>query len=235
MKSLLTCLLLLCFTTAGITQTSHLTDAELNELSSNINSDYMITTKTKRIKGDPYFNEKWVRGIVHINEKAQTRELNLRFNMAENILEFSRDEQIFIMDSGKIAGFTLRDISGPITFRNGYNVDNRDIGSDTFLRVIHDGSISLLAYHTSDLKEGMATYGSATKEEEYVDKTEFYIGRQEGELKEIKLKKKDLFQLFEKEKRSEMEAYVKGKNLRYDNESDLADILSHYEMLMSDS
>lgn len=219
-------------------QDSNFTEGELVELGTNIDDvrgNYYLTAQTRDVEGDPYFNTDLLRGKVEINEKAQTGDLFLRFNMADNILEFARGEELYLMDSNKIQGFTLFGQPENVEFRNGFTSDQYDIESSTFLRIIYDGESKMVAHHTASLKENLASYGSATIKDKYVDNTNYYIIDDSGEFKEVKLKKRDVLKKLNKDVRGKIETYANEQGLRFNEEKDLKKILAKYDELKTQS
>lgn len=236
LKALLLTIFTLTFIYTAPAQDSNFTEGELLELGSRLSNGSSYLTAVKRnVKGDPYFNNDLLRGVIQVNENTQTEELFLRYNMADNVLEFARGEQLYIMDPNKIDGFTIFGTPSDLVFRNGFTSDKNDIKSSTFMRIIYDGEVKLAAHHTSNLKENIPTYGSATKTDEYVDDTDFFIIDNSGSFSETKLKRKDILKALDKDYRDELKDYAGENNLSFDNESDLKQILKHYDSLRANS
>lgn len=224
--------------TAGA-QDSNFTDAELMEMSQALdvtNSDYYLNSQSRDVKGDPYFNSDWLKGKVQITEKATTEDLLLRYNVADNILEFTRGKKVYLMNSGKIKGFTLYGQPENIVFKNGFKSEEHEIKPATFVRVIYSGDVKMIANHNCSLKKNLPTYGSANIKDEYVDDTGYFIINESGNFHEIKkLKEKHILRALNKDLRKEVENFADRQNLDFGNDQDLDEILAHYDQLKSGS
>lgn len=238
LKALLLATFSFTFVFSAFSQDSNFTDAELIEMSQaldNTSGDYYLNAQSRDVKGDPYFNSDWLKGKVQITDKAETEELLLRLNIADNILEFTRGERVYLMNSGKIKGFTLFAQPENIQFRNGFNSEDHDITPSTLVRVMYSGDVKMIAHHSSSLKKNLPTYGSANIKDEYVDDTEYFIIDESGEYHEVKLKKRHILRTLEKELRNQVEDFAGQQNLDFGEEQDLDEILAHYDQLKSGS
>lgn len=238
LQVLLLTLFSLTFVFTATAQDSNFTDAQLIEMSQaldNTSSDYYLNSQSRDVKGDPYFNKDWLKGKVQITDKAVTEDLLLRLNIADNILEFTRGEKVYLMNSGKIKGFTFYAQPENIVFRNGFKSDDHDIDASTFMRVMYDGSVQMIAHHSSSLKKNLPTYGSANIKDEYVDDTEYFVIDESGKYHDVKLKKRHILRTLEKDLRDQVENFADQQNLDFGEEQDIDDILAHYDQLKSGS
>ena len=228
----------LSFVFAATAQDSNFTDAELMEMSQaldNSSGDYYLNSQSRDVKGDPYFNSDWLKGKVQITDKAATEELLIRLNIADNILEFTRGEKVYLMNSGKIKGFTFYAQPENIIFKNGFKSEDYDIKPSTFVRVMYNGDVKMIAHHSCTLKKNLPTYGSANIKDEYVDDTEYFIIDESGNYHDIKLKKRHILKTLERNLRDRVEDFADQQNLDFGEEQDLDDILAYYDQLKSGS
>lgn len=238
LKALLLTIFSLSFVFAASAQDSNFTDAELMEMSQaldNTSGDYYLNSQSRDVKGDPYFNKDWLKGKVQITDKAVTEELLIRLNIADNILEFTRGEKVYLMNSGKIKGFTFFAQPENIVFKNGFKSEDHDIKPATFVRVMYSGDVKMIAHHSSSLKKNLPTYGSANIKDEYVDDTEYFIIDESGNYHDVKLKKRHILRTLEKNLRDQVEDFADQQNLDFGEEQDLDEILAHYDQLKSGS
>lgn len=207
------------------------TDITTTELLEYLSDSGVVRTRTSRaVKGSPYFNTDWLKGHVMINEKATTETIYLRYNMENNTVEFTRDNKIYALSPNKIDGFIIYTQTQDIIFRNGFQTNDDDIKPSTLVRVVYDGNIKLLAHHTSSLKKNLATYGSATKRDEYVSDTDFYLVNSDGTFNEIRLRRRDILRTLS-DKEDELKEFARANNLDYDEEPELIKILAHYDRI----
>ncbi len=237
LKALLLTIFTLTFVYTSAAQDSNFTDAEMMEMSKALeNTDgYYLNAQSRDIKGDPYFNNDWLKGRVQITDNATSEELLLRLNIAENVLEFTRGEKVYLMNSGKIKGFTFLAQPENIVFRNGFKSEDHDITPSTLLRVLYNGNTKMVAHHSSSLKENLPTYGSANIKDEYVDDTDYYIIDSSGKFHDVKLKKRHILRALDKDFRDRVEDFADQQNLDFGEEQNLDEILAHYDQLKSGS
>lgn len=238
LKALLLTIFSLSFVFTATAQDSNFTDAELMEMSQaldNTSGDYYLNSQSRDVKGDPYFNNDWLKGKVQITDNAVTEDLLLRLNIADNILEFTRGEKVYLMNSGKIKGFTFYAQPENIVFKNGFKSDDHDIKPSTLVRVMYNGDVKMIAHHSCALKKNLPTYGSANIKDEYVDDIDYFIIDESGKYHDVKLKKRHILRTLEKNLRGQVENFADQQNLDFGEEKDLDDILAHYEQLKSGS
>lgn len=219
----------------GYAQDSNFNDSELNQISESLSSDYIYASQSTDVTGNPYLNPKFTRGKIQINRSVETGVMFLRFNTEQNIVEFMQGEDYFGVQPNKIDGFTLFGSPDNIIFKNGFTSDDNDINRTTLLRVIYNGEVKLVAHHTTSLKENIASYGSATQKDEYVDHINFYIVQSSGTFSEVNLKRRDILRAFDKNMRDQLSSYADENNLNFDEEADVIKILKHYDELTSDA
>jgi len=237
MKTLPLFISLIFFTVVsmGYAQDTNFTDAEINQIIESLSSDYIYASQSRDVTGNPYLNPKFTRGKIQINRNVETGVMFLRFNTEMNIVEFMQDQDYYGVQPNKINGFTLFGNPDNIVLKNGFMSDDNDINRTTLLRVIYEGGVKLVAHHTTSLKENIASYGSATKKDEYVDHTNFYIIQSSGTFSEVKLKRKDILRAFDKDVRDQLSNYADENNLNFDEEADIVKVLKHYDELSSDA
>lgn len=216
-------------------QTSSFNDGELNQISESLSSNFIISKQSRDIKGDPYLNPDFTSGNIILRDNVKTDTLPLRFNTEKNIVEFMKDKNYYGVQRNKINGFTLFGNPSDITFKNGFKSDDNDISRTTLLRVIYDGYVKLLAHHKTELKENIASYGSANQKDEYVDNVNFYIVEASGAFSEVKLKRKDIVGALGKDLRNKLSNYADENNLNFDREADLVQILKYHDKLTSNA
>jgi len=210
-------------------QDQKITREELDQFS---NFSSIVPTKSaKEVIGSPYLTDKFLKGRLIINKNSVTRPIYLRYNTYKNDIEFLRNKKIMITDPKKIQGFKIfTKEDGDIVFENGFNTKVNDISKKTFLRVIHDGKTKLLAHHYSTYLEDMASYGTATKKDRYQSSVRYYLVTNDGKFRKVKFSKKDILEALPDHK-SEVESYADSQNLSFDDEADIAKILSYYDGL----
>lgn len=189
----------------------------------------LIASKSKtETEGTPYFTIKWLKGKIIVKNSKKTRELPVRYNMANNTVEYKRKGKRFIVKASKIEGFIILTDKKNIVFKNGYSLENDGVNSSTLMRVVYGGSIKLLAHHEAELKEDLANYGSATKKNAYHKDIDYYLVVGNGSAIEIKLEKDDILDALEG-KNATLIDFASKNNLDFADEKDVRRIIRYYD------
>ena len=198
------------------------------ELEQIMDGSQVLRTKTAtEVTGSPYFNTKFVKGEIILNENSSTQPILLRYNMEDNMIEFRRNNETLVTDAKKISGFKIYTQEEDIIFKNGFSADVKGINQNTLLRVVYNGNIKLLAHHSASLKEDLATYATATKKSKYVQRMDYYLVKK-GKFHKVKLRKKDIMKHLSASS-DDIESYVEENGLGFESETDLKKILNRYD------
>lgn len=232
MKKLLPLLagLLLFAAAPGTAQTQgELTLEQLREYSTN--SGVYQTRISRNVRGTPYLNADWLQGHLMLSDGNQSQPLMMRLNTYDQEVEFVRDEQVLVIPPSSLDGLVIYNEWGDITFRNGYQNEEHEITEDYLLRVLHEDRTKLLIEHVTILQEDMASYGTASQQDEYIDNSNYFFVSADGSWEEIRLRKRDILNQLDSH-RSQIEEFVKQNNLDYSEEQEVARILEHYDSLL---
>ncbi|MGF1670592.1 MAG: hypothetical protein ACFCU6_09100 [Balneolaceae bacterium] len=205
----------------------HAQDEDAVYLDSQELRDFQLTGVSRvqqktNIKGSPFFNEEFIEGYILIRKNVRSGILPLRLNIDNNHLQYmDSDGNTFFLDSSRIKGFNLKTSSNDeIQFKNGFESD--DFDKNTLVQVIYEGRITLLAHHVTTLHEGLQSYGSATKLNEYVNSTIYYISESDNNFKKIRLRERDFRRSLDKELYNSLSLIAEKHNLKYNNDRDIA-------------
>ncbi|MDZ7691847.1 MAG: hypothetical protein U5K69_12090 [Balneolaceae bacterium] len=189
---------------------------------------------TPSLEGTRYYIDEWLPGAIVLIDNVATREYDLKMDAFNNQVHFQTEEGVFALSSKNIRSFYLNDEEGKIFFKNGFTYPRADIEPSTFMRVIYNGDLKLLAHHTADVRESrskiVATSGRVTGK--FIQRTDYYIQMPDDQMHKLrKLKKKHVLRVLD-EFSNEAEEYAQKNDLEFDDEEDLASIFSYYEQLM---
>lgn len=181
--------------------------------------------------GSPYLNDDFFSGFVMLSERTRSEELNLRFNIEKNEVEYLKEGDIYVLSGSEIRGFTILAEDANITFKNGFNTKNiKGVNSNTIFRTVYEGNVKFVVNYKANLQEDIASYSSATKTNKYRVFKKYYLINSRGKFHEINSPKEDLLDLFS-EKRESLESFIKNENLNLDYEKDIVALLNYYDKL----
>lgn len=218
--------------TAGQVHSQDVQEISAEELRQYIGEEGVYRTRTsRRVKGTPYLNKDWKMGHIILNQKSRSEQLPLRMNTFEQEIEFVRDDEVFAIPPQNVDGFVIYNEFGNILFKNGYRSEEHEVNPSTLLRVVHEGQTKLLVHHKTHLQQDMASYGMASKLDEYIDSRSYYLVTPDGSFNEIRLRKRDILRQLD-DHREEIEEFAKQNNLDYSEEPEVATMLNHYDSLI---
>ncbi len=181
------------------------------------------------VKGSPYIYEEWVNGQIMASAR-KTKSVSMKLNFAEDFLVVNNGGNPVYLGFNQIDGIEIYTPQRKI-FKTGFSYSKKErIDKNTLMEVIYDGGTKILRKHVVTLSKSVATYGTANRQDVY-KKSDELLALQDGKYKEIKLKKKDILRLFEKEKRDKIEDFAKKKNLSFKNETHVSSIMQYGESL----
>lgn len=180
--------------------------------------------------GSPYLNDDFFSGFVMLSERTRSEELNLRFNIEKNEVEYLKGGEIYVLNGSEIRGFTILAEDANITFKNGFNTTIKGVDSGTFLRTVYEGNVKFVVNYSANLQEDIASYSSATKTNKYRVFKKYYLINSEGKFREIKSPREDFLDLFS-ENRELLESFIKNENLNLDYEKDIVALIKYNDKL----
>jgi hypothetical protein len=160
---------------------------------------------------------------IYVNKKL-VRKCLVRYNAFNGELEYVDDNKRFNMlkvDNLEVAlkkyRYKLFDYEGDRQFFIIYNKGPFSLGVKA-LKKIKQG------------KEAVTSYEASTPSK-YIDNNKYFIiNNEKGEVKGIKLKKKDILKVLNK--KDELEKFASSKKLNFKKEADLARIIDYYNTLL---
>lgn len=186
-----------------------------------------------RFAGSPYLEAKWNTGTVRLNNTSVFENVQLRYNVLEDVPEFTKDEKAYALDPLKVREFTYvsynTEGSKSYIFRNGFT-DIPGFGAKNYFEVLYDGEILLLKKFSKQIiNDPNATYGS-TANKVIQDKQDLFFRIDDRNAGNLKTNKKFVLSLFPGKEKA-IEDYVKVNKLTYKFENDLVLIFAFVDSI----
>lgn len=197
------------------------------------NSNIVLTTNSEEVIGNQFYKEKWIPGKVMLSNDKTTESLLLNYNSYTDQLIFLQNEVYKIFDSKFIKGFMFLDSQGNASefFVTGEENKKYDIEKNTPLRVIYNGEVKLFARHITKYRSsGFRDPVTNKASKEYKERVYYYLKLVDGSYKRVKLSTKDVIKHIG-EKKEELKAFTKDKNLKGRNEQEVFWLLEYYDSL----
>ncbi|WP_297796926.1 hypothetical protein [uncultured Eudoraea sp.] len=181
-----------------------------------------------KANGSQYFDEEFAYGEVFSKDSVVLR-AEMRFNAFRNEIQVLQqgDESYPLLKRSYIMAKI-----GAKRFNIYIYEDARGNNRSSYFNPLNEGNAVLLYKPEIKLKQGRipATSYDRTVPPTYIDISAYYIRKGDGIAKRIRLKKIDILEVLE-DKKSEIQAYIKGDNLSVRKEADLIKIMDYYNSL----
>lgn len=178
----------------------------------NINS----VTNGNNYEGTPYLNKTFVSSLV--KNKSNSYKVPARFNTYNNSFELKLADQINTL---KKEEFQEINVGTKIFVAYKYN------NEPTYFELLNSGRNTLLALHKSNFiesKKATTSYGTDKPARFSSSTTYFYYKENSNNIKELKLKKKDVLNVFDNKK--SIDQFLKEHKLNIKKETDLIKLFS---------
>ena len=184
-------------------------------------------------KGSPFYFKDWVKGNVYNQNGDIFEDMKINYNIFENVFEILDGEKYVIMDpyfywcvkvDKEDNPDIMKEMQDSVLFIRGLMASDEK----RFVQVMYNGpSIKLL--RDMNVAESVKTFqnvGQTVTNKRFNRKDKYYLV-QEGEYKEVKLKKKDILKALGPKK--ELEQWLKDQKNKLKKDSDYEALLSHFE------
>lgn len=189
--------------------------------------------KSDVAEGSFFMNDYWLIGAALLYDGRVFSGSPLKYNLRDDYLVVLDDHEVSrALRFDKIKNFEWFDVD---TKKNAFFVNCMEFNSDDapltgFAEVLVEGEIDLLLHRKLILVKGnySITHDAGQLNDEYNIEELFYLNIEDKLV--LAQKKKTILPLFE-DKRTDVEKYVKGNYLRYNNREDLIKIITYYNTL----
>jgi hypothetical protein len=199
-----------------------------NRVVANANGDILRIKKEDPgdVTGSPYLYDDWVKGNVVFADNTATRNVELRYDVLDNVLvtkSKTGEENIF---SDPVSEFTLNILNKERLFKNGFTGGN-GINNKTFFEVVYNGKTKILKREVKTILESKG-YNTGTISRKIENSSIYYIAREDKSTEVIKNNEKSILTALGK---PELATYVKDNKLNLKNDADIVKLLTHYDTL----
>lgn len=179
------------------------------------------------VQGSIYLYDSWQNtGKIVINKNNKFLLKNINFNLKDGNFETEiSEDSIFVFNSKSIKEVQVSNK----TFIKKFNYESQ---SEEFFELIYE-SDNILLYQKPILKKIQGVFNPLTQEKspDVLDiDYRFYFEKDNSNVREIKLKRKDVLNCLSG-KKQEISEFVKNKKLKYNNIDDLLRIFKYYDSI----
>ena len=192
----------------------------------------VIEENEKIIEGSYYLLNGWNKGDIHTFVGNPLEDIELRYNIENQILEGKTDTWTKVFPNNVVDYFKIFD-KRTLQFRHFANCSNfkSELIFFGYFEIIADGKMKLLAKYDTKIKNAyyVIALDAGSKNDQIIQVETIFIER-DGQVIELPKKKKDTYDLFE-ELSHKIEAFSKEKKLNPRKKEDLAEIIKYYNSL----
>jgi len=208
----------------------------LNELGREGNTGIVRTYDNRYIgvKGSPFFINDWHNGTVYLENGKIFENVPLKIDVYQNeLLAISRGQTIYVTKD-QVNNFLLQpdSLEEPIKFINIKSSQYKKFDEDQFLRVLHEGTKTVLEWHQKYYSEADYTgaYSANRTYDEFIQSSKFYYLDEKDQLKKLRTSIGKIAKIFESNEKA-VKDFIFENNLNPKQPAQLARILRYGESL----
>lgn len=206
---------------------NEVTTTDLRNLTS---SNIVNTRQITETIGSPYPIEEFKNGVIFLANGKTSENLPIRYNAHKQTIEFKEGNNFFIIDPNQINEFEFRYDDSVYRYRKDFDASR--LSEDQFVRLLIDDEVQFFVSHSKSLQKDIASYGSATKKDSYVDDVNYYLKVGDGELNRIRrFRKRHVMRNINSHKK-EVEKYAEANNIKFSEPDDVEKLLIYYNSLL---
>ncbi len=197
-----------------------------------VNTNQISLGKTANANGSPYLFDNFYDGSLKLVNGQASDVVPIRYNAHEMTVEFNENNTAFIMDPNTIKEFEIYVENSTYVFKKGFEA--RRLSEDEFVQMIIDDEVKFMAKHTVSFQQGVASYGSAAQQVEYLPNITYYMKVRDDDVNRIRrlserrvMRNIDYFE-------GEIEDFADKNNIDFSDPNDLEKLLLHYNSLLQE-
>ena len=196
-------------------------------------TDRIPVQQATETSGTPYLFPDFQDGHIVLTNGQTTNVLELRYNTYEQTLEFLDGYSALRMDPDHIQEFELFLENTVYKFEKGY--DARRLSEDDFVRLIIDDEIKFMAKHSTSFQEDVASYGTATQQDEYISDVTYYIQVGDGDIERIRsLNERRVMRQIDQFE-DKVEEFANRNNTDFSDPNDVEELFRYYNKLLTEN
>jgi hypothetical protein len=180
-------------------------------------------------EGTPFLNEEFSEGNIVLINGRQAQSIPLRYNSHEQNVEFEVDGNAYILDGDEIESFELSADGKTYTFKKGFEA--RRLSKDDFVQVLADGQITFFAHHNTSFQQGVASYGTATRQDRYVSNSTYFIAAGDDSPDRLRNLRERTIMRYINNFEDRVSRYARENRIDFSNPDDIANLLEYYNSL----
>ncbi|HJX70815.1 MAG TPA: hypothetical protein VJ346_02650 [Bacteroidales bacterium] len=183
------------------------------------------------VKWTPYLNDEWQTGDVYFPDGTEIIQINIRYNVYKDELEFknSTSGETFIINRDKINGFRIHEPEDSLYFEY-FSLKPDKPEEKSFVQILYNGGTRLLLKHKKQFIKAdyQGAYSTGNKYDEYLDDKDYYLVKDDGVYRKIKLNKKSVLSALE-DSQAALKEYALKHMINFARPEDIIRLLVFYD------
>lgn len=181
-------------------------------------------------EGTPYFNNNVQTGSITFSSGSTRDDVSFKYNTYEDRLEISFQNRVFAVPTDQIDRFHIHMDGKQYEFQKGF--DSRGLDRDEFVLMLSDGPVKGLLKLETSFQQAMASYGTATQQDEYISDKTLYVHREGNTERVRRLRIRNVLRELDSHQ-DELENYITRNDLNLENTDHLMDLFGYYNSLIN--
>lgn len=186
----------------------------------------VVNSENQNLVGSPYLVDNWAKGNVKFFNAKTAENLDLKFDVLDNILVLRGADDAENIFSEKISEFSLTISGKERLFKTGF-VDSKNQLVPSYLEVLYNGKAKFFCNNTKVIIESKE-YNTPTITKKIEDGLEYYFSKDSNQISLVKLNEKSVLQYLANPTLSK---YVSDNKLNLKNREDVIKLLQHSDSL----
>lgn len=186
----------------------------------------VMSTADQNMVGSPYLVDTWSKGNVKFVNSKPTENVELKFDLLENVLVIKGNDGIENVFTEKISEFTLNVLGEERLFKSGF-IDSKNNLITAYLEVLYNGKTKFLSKDGKMIIESKE-YNTNTITKKIENTTEYFFSKPNNSVSLIKLSKKTIFAYLGS---LDLATYVRDNKLNLKKREDIIKLLEYYDSL----
>lgn len=185
-------------------------------------------------EGSPFLSDQWYIGYGIFKDGEITRPQQMNYDIHGNNLVYKTagNDKVLKLVDNTFQGFILKDGEEKLLFSKiPGNAFEKQKDNEKYYQIVHAPSQKVIVEYTKKLDDPNASGWMSSKDNtlnaKYEMDIEYYVMNKNGKYEEVKLKNNSLLKVF-KDKKDQLNAFLKSKDLDIESPEDLYVVTEYY-------
>ena len=185
-------------------------------------------------KGSPYLSEEWYVGYGIFQDGTTSRPQQMNYDVHGNTLVYkvAGNANVLKLMDKSFKGFILKNGEEELLFSKiKGDAFDKEKDEEKYYQIVKAPSQNVIIEYEKDLDDPNASGWMSSKDNtlnaEYKMDIEYYVMNKDGKYEEVKLKNNSVLKVY-KDKKDQMNAYMKSNNIDIETPEDLVTVVEYY-------